>query len=110
MVVAIMVWREFKVPSKVTAGVGGVAEMQSALGQLIAIGTPTAEAQRVLEREGFSVTSYTNEPFLDREHLNFLFATRMDGSGFVKRKWMIAVIVRNGKTEDILIKEGLVGP
>jgi xanthine/CO dehydrogenase XdhC/CoxF family maturation factor len=77
-------------------------EMREALWRNIPPGTPLAEAQAFLEREGFVCEPREHEPFVIREHwaetvevidqLTYIHARRVDSAGFLmSRYWSIAL-------------------
>jgi len=76
----------------------------------IPVGTPVDDAQRFMEREGFACSRNTNAEFLDRKGLDYVYCDRSEGSGFVQRRWQVAVIHRDGKVVEVLASTGLVGP
>ncbi len=90
----------------------GIAEgprmVQAVLGQ-VPVGTPIDDAQRFMEREGFTCSRSTNEHFLDRTKLDYIYCDRSEG-GLVSRRWQVAVVHRDGKVTEVLASTDLAGP
>ena len=93
----------------VTHGVQETIRMVQIVTEKIPIGTPIDDARRFMELEGFEYSRKTNEPFLDRNGLDYIYCDRSDGS-LIQRRWQIAVIHRDGKVSEVLASTGLVGP
>ena len=94
----------------VTRGIEEPPRMiEAVLGQ-VPIGNTVEDAQRFMEREGFTCSRNSNKPFLDRKRLDYIYCDRSDGSGFVQRRWQVAVVHRDGKVVEVLASTGLVGP
>jgi hypothetical protein len=75
-------------------------------------GTPIADAQRFMEREGFRCTPTANGEWGERKGLDYLHCDRTDGTGsmWVTRRWQIAVVHADGKVTEVLANTGLTGP
>lgn len=84
--------------------------MTEAVLSKVPVGTPVDDAQRFMEREGFKCSRSTNAEFLDRKGLDYIYCDRSEGSGFVQRRWQVAVVHRDGKVVEVLASTGLVGP
>ena len=82
--------------------------VEAVLGR-VPVGTPIDDAQRFMEREGFTCSRSTNEPFLDRTGLDYLYCDRSEG-GVTFRRWQVAVVHRDGKVTEVRASTGLVGP
>jgi hypothetical protein len=94
----------------ITRDISEVPRMMEAVLAQAPVGTPIAEVQSFMEREGFKCSLCTNDAFLDRKGLDFIYCDRFDGGGFVKRRWQVAVVYRDGKVVEVLASTGLVGP
>lgn len=93
----------------ITQGIEDPPRMVEAIVDRVPVGTPVDDAQRFMQREGFSCSRRTNEAFLDREGLNYIYCSRSEG-GIVRRKWKVAILHRDGKVIEVLASTGLVGP
>ncbi len=82
--------------------------VEAVLGQA-PVGTPVDDAQKFMEREGFSCSRSTNAAFLDRKGLDYIYCDRSEG-GIVQRRWQVAVVHKDGKVVEVLASTGLVGP
>ena len=96
-------------PQSVTHGIEKPPRMVDAVLGQAPVGSPIDNAQRFMEREGFKCSRITNEAFLDREGIDYIYCDRSDGAGFVHRKWKVAVVHRDGKVVEVLASTGLVG-
>ena len=81
----------------VTRGIEEPPRMVEAVLRLIPVGTSVDDAQRFMEREGFACSRSTNDEFLGRKGLDYIHCDRSEGSGFVQRRWQVAVVYRDGK-------------
>lgn len=45
----------------------------------VPVDTPVADAQRFMEREGFTCSRSTNAEFLDRKGLDYVYSDRSEG-------------------------------
>ena len=93
-----------------TQGIEEPPHMVEAVLSQIPVGTSVDDAQRFMEREGFTCSRSNNEAFLDRKGLDYVHCDRSDGSGFVQRRWQVAVVHKDGKVVEVLATTGLVGP
>lgn len=94
----------------VTRGIEEPPRMVEVVLAQVPIGTPVEDAQRFMEREGFACTRSTNAAFLDRKGLDCIHCDRSEGSGWVQRRWQVAVVHRDGKVTEVIASTGLVGP
>jgi hypothetical protein len=76
----------------------------------VPIGTSVEEAQRFMELEGFACSRNTNESFLDRTGLDYIYCDRSEGRGWVSRRWQVAIVHRDRKVVEVLASTGLIGP
>ena len=93
-----------------TRGIEEPPRMVEAILAQVPVGTPVDDAQRFMEREGFKCSRSTNAAFLDRTGLDYVYCDRWEASGFVKRRWQVAIVHRDGKVTEVLASTGLVGP
>jgi hypothetical protein len=94
----------------VTRGIEEPPRMVEAVLAEIPVGTPVDDAQRFMEREGFTCCRSTNAAFIDWTGLDYVYCDRSEGSGFVQRRWQVAIVHRDGKVTEVLASTGLVGP
>jgi len=94
----------------VTSGIEEPPRMVAVVLGHVPAGTAVDDAQRFMEREGFSCSRKTNAAFLDREGLDHVLCYRSDDSGWVQRRWQVAVVHRDGKVTEVMASTGLVGP
>ena len=94
----------------VTRGIEEPPRMVEAVIGQIPVGTPVADAQRFMEREGFGCSRSTNAEFLDHKGLDYIYCDRSEGGGIVQRRWQVAVVHRDGKVTEVIASTGLVGP
>src|SRR5438552_13244627 len=96
--------------SKATAtrNVQDAEAMKAALLREMPVGTPIADAQRIMEREGFKCEERKDRSFSEmgnlHEGIDFLLCTRADETEdpLMKRKWIVAVVDKDDKVSDIL--------
>lgn len=93
----------------VTGGIEEPPRMVEAVLAKVPVGTPVDDAQRFMEREGFKCSCSTNEQFLDRKGLDYIYCDRSVG-GIVQRRWQVAVVHKDGKVVEVLASTGLIGP
>jgi hypothetical protein len=94
----------------VTRGIEEPPRMVEAILGRVPVGTPVDDAQRFMEREGFTCTRTADGKFLDREGLDYVYCDRSEGEGVVQRRWQVAIVHRDGKVAEVLASTGLVGP
>ena len=78
--------------------------------QVAPLGTPTAEAQGAMVRNGFTCAEAVHAKWGDLSGIDYLHCDRYDGSQPVKQRWQVALIHRDGKIVDVKVTNGLVGP
>ena len=102
--------------------------METTLTERIPIGTPVAEAQRFMEREGFECRDHVNGTFIERRHwtdkeprherLTFIECSRAQSLGSRKgssgllmtRKWDVALVNDGKVVTEILLSHYVDGP
>jgi hypothetical protein len=94
----------------VTRGIEESPRMVEVVLGHVPVGTPVEDAQRFMEREGFACSRSTSAAFLDRKGLNYVYCDRSEGSGWVQRRWQVAIVHRDGRVVEVLASTGLVGP
>jgi hypothetical protein len=72
-------------------------------------GTPVEGAGRFMRREGFTCSECVKDSFMDRVEIDFLYCSRSDGVGYVKRKWMVAIVHQQGAVTEVLVRTGIEG-
>ncbi|MBF2001107.1 MAG: hypothetical protein IGS38_10355 [Synechococcales cyanobacterium M58_A2018_015] len=95
-------------PWSVTRGIEEPAQMVEVVLSQAPVGTPVNDAQQFMEREGFSCSRSTNQPFGDRENLNYIYCDRSEGF-LVLRRWQVAIVHQDGRVVEVLASTGLVG-
>ena len=69
---------------------------------IVPIGTPIDEAQRRVEHEGFECKLSEQDS---------LVCKRNESAGFmVSRRWVVALVHRDGKVAEVLVRSELTGP
>ena len=87
------------------------ADMKTAIGTEVPMGTPSDSAARILERHGFKCELKTNASFEGRDHLTYEYCDRSDNAGgSVSRRWQVALLVDSEHVADVLVTTGLIGP
>jgi hypothetical protein len=86
--------------------------MVEAILSQVPVGTPTDDAQRLMEREGFTCSRETGGKFLDRSDLDYVSCHRSTCGLFsiVSRDWWVALVYRDGKVTEVLAHTVLTGP
>jgi hypothetical protein len=94
-----------------TRGIEQPPKMIDAITSRVPVGTPVDDAQRFMEREGFTCSRESNADFRDRKGLDYIYC-RCDRplDLFVSRGWMIAIVHRDGKVTEVLANTELTGP
>ena len=93
----------------VTDGIEDPARMVEVVLKEVPVGTTAEDAAEFLGQEGFACTRKTNADFLDRKELEYIYCDRSEG-GMVKRRWQLAVVIKDGRVAEIITCTGLVGP
>ncbi len=94
----------------VTAGITDIATMVKVVSAQVPAGTAIKDAQRFMEREGFTC-EYKKGGWRD-ERDAYLYCDRREKTSafFVERVWKVAIFHRNGKVVKVDANTGLVGP
>jgi hypothetical protein len=98
-----------------TRTINDVATMKAALHEHLPAGTPLAQAQAFMAREGFHTKMKKNgswsEGGKDRDGLDFLYCDREEpAAAWVSCRWQVAVVIRDGAVSDVLVSAALTGP
>ena len=80
----------------------------------IPVGTPVADAQRIMEQRHFTCSMRTNSSFGDLKAADFLYCDRRDSDSditpIVVRRWQVALVLADGKVSAVRLTTGLIGP
>jgi hypothetical protein len=86
-----------------TRGLEFPDQMIEAVQKKIPIGTPTDQAQRLMERDGFRCVTETGASFAGRDGVDILRCERNEWVGFQRsRTWTVGLVQREGKVAEIL--------
>jgi hypothetical protein len=96
--------------SSLTRGIKESPEMVKVILRSMPLGTPIDAAERFMRGEGFHCSEVVNDSFGNRSGIDYLYCSRSEGRGFVRRVWKIAIIDRGGRVAEILANTGLEGP
>ena len=92
-----------------TRGLESPADMTRAVSAKVPVGASVEDAQRFMEREGFTCSATVNGNWGDCKGMDYLYCDRTEG-GLVSRRWQVAVVHANGKVTEVLANTGLIGP
>ncbi|HSZ54995.1 MAG TPA: hypothetical protein VK797_05000 [Tepidisphaeraceae bacterium] len=112
IVILALISHKYHASRQVTRAIFDPTAMKVALATLVPNGTPIADAQGAMEREGFTCEVHRDQPFDDAGNMNYLYCTRADSSWSnpVQRRWQIAIVDTNGHVGAVIVRAGLVGP
>ena len=90
------------------------AQAESQIQSWVPVGTPLADAQRIMQQHNFTCSVSTNSSFGDLHGADFLYCDcHFADSGFtpiVYRVWKVALVLGDGKITGVRVSTGLVGP
>src|SRR5262249_11492137 len=73
----------------------------------VPIGTPVAEARRIMEAEGFSSRMVQQETFPElniQEKIDYLQCERVAPlKGWIERRWRVIMVIQHGSVSDVLV-------
>lgn len=95
-------------PWSVTRGIEEPERMVEVILRHAPVGTPIDDAQQFMEQEGFRCSRSTNQPFGDRENLNYIYCDRSEGF-LVLRRWQVAIVHHDDRVVEVLAGTGLIG-
>ncbi|HUA39215.1 MAG TPA: hypothetical protein VMA35_12560 [Candidatus Sulfopaludibacter sp.] len=93
---------------------GQPAQAVAQIQHWVPVGTPLAQAQRIMERHHFACSAKTNSSFGDWKAAGFLYCERRDTdrqvTPMVTRHWQVALILADGKVSAVRVTMELMGP
>jgi hypothetical protein len=93
---------------------GQPAEAVARIQHWVPIGTPLADAQRIMEQHHFTCSVRKNSSWGDLKAANFLYCVRKDtdrrATPVVTRHWQVALILADGKVSALRVNMELAGP
>jgi hypothetical protein len=100
-------------PRFYTRDIGDAPRMAEAVIAHVPVGTPIEEAQRFMEREGFSCSRRGNAAWAGRTGLDYLYCNRVhptSGFNMIETRWQVAIVHHDGKVTEVLVERWLTGP
>lgn len=95
----------------VTGGLTEVQPMETAVREHVPVGTPLADAIRMMEQEGFQCSVTRDGSFAEREQIDYIDCVRRDQLGrWVTQSWRVALVLEGNQVADVLVSHGLTGP
>jgi hypothetical protein len=77
----------------------------------VPIGTPLADARKIMEQHHFICSTKTNSVFGDLKGIDYLYCDCSASAGWpVQQRWQVALVLTNSKVSDVQVGTGLVGP
>jgi hypothetical protein len=90
------------------------AEMRQELLTHIPLGTLQSVALATMQKNGFTCRLMRDASFSAMgtvyEHINFIYGDREKSTGYISRRWQIALVLKAAEVVDILVSYGLIGP
>lgn len=93
---------------------GEPAQAASQIQSWVPVGTPLADARRIMEQHQFTCSVTTNGSFGDSKAADLLYCDRSVADSqvtpIVSRRWQVALVLSDGKISAVRVSTGLIGP